>query len=102
MPRTATCRTSSSRPSSNRRTDAYGGSPEGRARLTIEITTAVAEAIGADRVGLRISPAHNIQGVLEQDESDTAATYEALVEGLAPLGLAYLSILGDPEADLVA
>ena len=61
----------------------------------------MAEAIGADRVGIRISPAHNIQGVLEQDEADTAATYEALVEGIAPLGLAYLSILGDPEADLV-
>ena len=88
-------------PSSNQRTDAYGGSPENRARLTIEITTAVAEAIGADRVGIRISPAHNIQGVLEQDEADTAATYEALVEGIAPLGLAYLSILGDPESDLV-
>ena len=88
-------------PSSNQRTDAYGGSPEHRARLTIEITAAVAAAIGADRVGIRISPAHNIQGVLEQDEADTAATYEALVMGIAPLGLAYLSILGDPEADLV-
>jgi 2,4-dienoyl-CoA reductase-like NADH-dependent reductase (Old Yellow Enzyme family) len=88
-------------PSSNQRTDAYGGSPDNRARLTIEITTAVAEAIGADRVGIRISPSHNIQGVLEQDEADTAATYEALVEGIAPLGLAYLSILGDPESDLV-
>ncbi len=76
-------------PSSNQRTDAYGGSPENRARLTIEITKAVAEAIGADRVGIRVSPAHNIQGVLEQDEADTAATYEALVEGIAPLGLAY-------------
>ena len=88
-------------PSSNERTDSYGGSPDNRARLTVEITTAVAEAIGADRVGIRISPAHNIQGVLEQDEAETAATYEALVEGIAPLGLAYLSILGDPEADLV-
>ncbi|MEO7446742.1 MAG: alkene reductase [Humibacillus sp.] len=88
-------------PSSNERTDSYGGSPEARARLTVEITTAVAGAIGADRVGIRISPAHNIQGVLEQDEAETAATYEALVEGIAPLGLAYLSILGDPEADLV-
>ena len=61
----------------------------------------MAEAIGADRVGIRISPSHNIQGVLEEDEAETAATYEALVEGIAPLGLAYLSILGDPESDLV-
>ena len=88
-------------PTSNQRTDEYGNSPENRARLTVEITRAVAEAIGAERVGIRISPAHNIQGVLEQDEADVAATYEAVVEGIAPLGLAYLSILGDPESDLV-
>ncbi|MBB2984965.1 alkene reductase [Terracoccus luteus] len=88
-------------PTSNQRTDEYGGSPENRARLTVEITRAVAEAIGAERVGIRISPAHNIQGVLEQDEADVAATYESVVEGIAPLGLAYLSILGDPESDLV-
>lgn len=88
-------------PSSNERTDLYGGSPENRARLTLEVTTAVAEAIGADRVGIRISPAHNIQGVLEEDPADLAATYGHLVDGLAPLGLAYLSVLADPTTDLV-
>ncbi len=88
-------------PSTNTRTDAYGGSPEARARLTVEVTTAVAEAIGAERVGIRISPAHNIQGVLEEDEADTRATYEALVDGIADLGLAYLSILADPRTQLV-
>lgn len=87
--------------SSNTRTDPYGGSPEGRARLVVEVTRAVAEAIGADRVGIRISPAHGIQGVLEDDEAETRATYEALVEGIADLGLAYLSVLADPHADLV-
>ncbi len=88
-------------PTSNTRTDGYGGSPENRARFGIEVTTAVAEAIGAERVGIRISPAHNIQGVLEEDAADVAATYEALIEGIAPLGLAYLSILADPTKDLV-
>ncbi|MDQ6715943.1 MAG: alkene reductase [Actinomycetota bacterium] len=88
-------------PSSNQRTDAYGGSPQARARLVVEVATAVAAEIGADRVGIRISPAHNIQGVLEQDPAETAATYEALVDGIAPLGLAYLSILADPASDLV-
>ena len=57
--------------SSNTRTDGYGGSPEGHARFAIEVTRAVAEAIGADKVGIRISPAHNIQGVLEEDEAFT-------------------------------
>ncbi len=89
-------------PSSNERSDGYGGSPENRARLTVEITQAVAEAIGADRVGIRISPSHNIQGVLETDDAETAATYGALVDAIAPLSLAYLSILGDPESDLVS
>ncbi|GAA4681730.1 alkene reductase [Nocardioides nanhaiensis] len=88
-------------PSSNERTDAYGGSPENRARLTIEVTRAVAEAIGADRVGIRISPAHNIQGALEEDPADVEATYTALVQGIAPLGLAYLSVLADPRQELV-
>ncbi|GAB6898086.1 alkene reductase [Kineosporia succinea] len=87
---------------SNTRTDAYGGSPANRARLSVEILTAVAAAIGADRTGLRISPEHNIQGVIEDDAEDLAATYTALAEGLAPLGLAFVDILhADPTGDLV-
>ncbi|GAB3772946.1 2,4-dienoyl-CoA reductase-like NADH-dependent reductase (Old Yellow Enzyme family) [Nocardioides ginsengisegetis] len=88
-------------PGSNERTDQYGGSPEGRARFAIEVTRAVAEAIGPDRVGIRISPAHNIQGATEEDPADVEATYGALVEAIAPLGLAYLSVLADPRQDLV-
>ncbi len=89
-------------PGSNERTDEYGGSPAGRARFGIEVTRAVAAAIGAERVGIRISPAHNIQGALEQDPADVEATYTALVQGIAPLGLAYLSVLADPSLELIA
>lgn len=89
-------------PASNQRTDAYGGSPEARARFVIEVAQAVATEIGAGRVGIRISPAHNIQDVWEKDEAETRATYEALIAGLAPLGLAYLSVLhADPAGDLI-
>jgi N-ethylmaleimide reductase len=88
-------------PSSNVRTDGYGGSPQARARLVIEVAQAVAEAIGPDRVGIRISPAHNIQGALETDPAETAATYGALIDGLAPLGLAYLHALADPRSELI-
>jgi 2,4-dienoyl-CoA reductase-like NADH-dependent reductase (Old Yellow Enzyme family) len=88
-------------PTSNVRTDGYGGTPANRARLVVEVAEAVAAAIGADRVGIRISPAHNIQGVLEQDAADVAETYGSLVDRLAPLGLAYLSVLGDPASELV-
>ena len=89
-------------PSSNERTDEYGGSPENRARLTIETAEAVVAAIGGDRVGIRISPAHNVQGAIEDDPADVAATYGHLVDRLAPLGLAYLSILADPTTELFA
>lgn len=85
---------------SNQRTDAHGGSPVNRARLGIEIVTAVAEAIGPERVGIRISPAHNIQGVIEDDVADATATYRALIDSIAPLGIAYLSYLADPRAEL--
>ncbi len=89
-------------PASNRREDGYGGSPQDRARFGVEVTRAVAEAVGAGRVGIRISPMHNIQDVLETDVVDATATYEALVDGLAPLGLAYLSVLhSDPTGELV-
>jgi 2,4-dienoyl-CoA reductase-like NADH-dependent reductase (Old Yellow Enzyme family) len=88
-------------PGSNTRTDAYGGSPANRARFAVEVTRAVAEAIGPERVGIRISPAHNIQGATEEDPADVEATYTTLVQEIAPLGLAYLSVLADPSLDLV-
>ena len=89
-------------PTSNQRDDVYGGSPQARARFVVEVATAVAEAIGAGRVGIRISPEHNIQGVLETDPDDVRATYSALMEGMRPLGLAYLSVLhADPTGELV-
>ena len=87
-------------PSANERTDEYGGSPENRARFSIEVTKAVVDAIGADRVGIRISPAHNVQGAVETDPDDVAATYGALIDAIAPLGLAYLSVLADPRTEL--
>ncbi|MFC5176067.1 alkene reductase [Nocardioides taihuensis] len=88
-------------PGSNQRDDEYGGSPENRARLAVEVTRAVAAEIGAERVGLRISPAHNIQGATEDDPADVEATYTALVRELAPVGLAYLSVLAQPRLELV-
>jgi N-ethylmaleimide reductase len=87
-------------PASNQRTDEYGGSPENRARFVLEVARAVADAIGADRVGIRLSPGNLAGGTGETEPADLAATYGALVDGLAPLGLAYLHILGDPAAEL--
>lgn len=44
------------RPNSNLRTDSYGGSPENRARFVLEVVDAVHEAIGREKVGIRLSP----------------------------------------------
>ncbi|MCB5283892.1 MULTISPECIES: alkene reductase [unclassified Arthrobacter] len=89
-------------PSANQRDDVYGGSPANRARFVIEVTRAVVDAVGADRVGIRISPEHNVQGAVEVDAADIKATYGQLVDALAPLKLAYLSVLHqDPTGELV-
>jgi len=89
-------------PSSNTRTDAYGGSPENRIRLVVEVVTAVVEAVGADKVGLRISPERNIQGVIEDDAADVAITYRLLADALAPLGLAFLDYMHPEPAGALA
>lgn len=81
---------------SNKRTDGYGGSPQNRARFVVEVATAVAKAIGADKVGIRISPAGTFNDITE---TETEQTYAALLDGLNPLGLLYLHILEGPDTD---
>jgi len=88
-------------PASNQRTDGYGGSPAARARFVVEVTRAVADAIGPERVGIRVSPGNGAGGAAEDDPADLAATYTALVDAIAPLGLAYLHVLADPASALV-
>ncbi|MFF9207755.1 MULTISPECIES: alkene reductase [unclassified Streptomyces] len=81
----------------NRRTDSYGGSVARRVRFAAEVTEAVAEAIGPDRVGIRISPTSTVNGILEDD---TQALYAALLDRLKGLDLAYLHLVrSDPAAD---
>jgi N-ethylmaleimide reductase len=83
----------------NRRDDAYGGSAEARARFPAEVVRAVADAVGADRTGLRISPLH---GAHESVESDGGDSHRALADALAPLGLAYVHALSDLDSALIA
>jgi N-ethylmaleimide reductase len=84
----------------NRRTDRWGGSAENRARLTVEVVAAVAAAIGAGRVGLRISPANGLGDTVETDHD---VTYPLLVRALDGVGLAYLHLVeaGAPELTAV-
>ncbi|WP_330328599.1 alkene reductase [Streptomyces sp. NBC_00536] len=83
---------------SNRRTDGYGGPVAHRIRFTLEVVRAVAEAIGSERVGVRISPGTTVNGMTE---GDTDTLYPALVTALAPLPLAYLHLVhADPAQPL--
>ncbi|MDN5920362.1 MAG: alkene reductase [Pseudonocardia sp.] len=82
----------------NSRTDSYGGSPENRARLTLEVAKATVDAIGAEHVGIRISPGHPFNDITEDDLS----VYEVLVAGLAELGLAYLHVIAEADDPIVA
>lgn len=75
---------------SNHRTDAYGGSVENRVRFADEVVRTVSDAIGPERVGIRISPGSTSEGV---SESDPAELYGTLIRTLAPHGLAYVHIM---------
>lgn len=74
----------------NRRTDSYGGSVGSRSRFAIEVAQACVDAIGAERVGFRISPFSTFQGM---KPSDPIAQFSHLVEQLKKLRLAYLHIV---------
>ncbi|KAF6822237.1 nadh:flavin oxidoreductase nadh oxidase family protein [Colletotrichum musicola] len=74
----------------NKRTDAWGGSIEKRAHFHLEVTKAVAEAVGADRTAVRLSPYSDFQGMLMNDPDPT---FRYLTEQLKPLGLAYLHLI---------
>ena len=74
----------------NLRTDRYGGSIENRTRFLMDVTQAVIDVWGADRVGVRLSPYGVANG---SGEADPMPLYGHVVEALNPLGLAYLHFI---------
>ncbi|MET4076374.1 alkene reductase [Hymenobacter sp. UYCo722] len=78
-------------PASNERTDEYGGSIENRARFVLEVTKAVAEAIGPERTGIRLSPWGVFNDMAAYPE--TNETYAYLAEGLQKIGIVYLHLV---------
>jgi N-ethylmaleimide reductase len=75
----------------NQRTDAYGAGIDGRNRFALDVARATAAAIGADRVGIRLSPYGVFNGMGAYPEVD--AQYLALTEALARLGIQYVHLL---------
>ncbi len=84
----------------NQRTDAYGGSIENRIRFLAEVAEAVSHEIGADKVGVRISPVNRFNDI---DDSDPQALFNRVAERLGEFGVVYLhvvevSMIGEPDA----
>lgn len=83
----------------NMRTDQYGGSLKNRARFAIDVASAIAEEIGADRTAIRLSPGFTTWGIDEGAESP--ALYRYLVAELDKLGLAYLHVIHTGDEQLM-
>lgn len=86
---------------SNQRTDHWGGSVENRFRFPVEVAKAVAAAIGADRVGMRISPYGTFNCMVP--DALMNALYLRLIEELNNIGLVYIDVvdqsaMGAPES----
>ena len=78
-------------PHTNRRTDAYGGGDAQRNRFVIEVAQAVAQAIGQERVGIRISPYNTFNDMAAREDATEA--YADLARGLR--GIAYIHVVGN-------
>jgi N-ethylmaleimide reductase len=78
-------------PHTNLRTDGYGGSVAARTRFALEAVAAMADAIGKQRVGIRLSPCGVASGMSAYPEVDE--TYERLADELSKLGIAYVHVV---------
>jgi N-ethylmaleimide reductase len=78
------------RDGSNERTDRYGGSLENRTRFLLETVEAVSSVLGAERVGVRLSPLGSIHGM---HDSAPQTTFQYAASALRPFGLAYLHVV---------
>jgi N-ethylmaleimide reductase len=74
----------------NQRTDVYGGSIKNRARLMLEVMTAVCKEIGANRTAIRLSPVTPSNGI---DEAHPQPLFDYVASELGKMGLAYIHII---------
>jgi N-ethylmaleimide reductase len=84
-------------PNVNDRADQYGGSIENRARFAVEVAKQVSEAIGRDKVGIRLTPNSTLGDLQPYDADTTRETYTHLARELNRVGLAYIHIGIDPK-----
>jgi N-ethylmaleimide reductase len=79
----------------NQRTDRYGGEAENRARLLLEVTDRLITRLGADRVGVRMSPFGTVNDI---SDSDPLSINRYAIEALSKRGIAYLHLI-EPRAN---
>jgi N-ethylmaleimide reductase len=79
----------------NHRTDRYGGSVENRARLLLEVTDRLIARLGAERVGVRMSPFGTVNDI---SDSDPLSINRYAIEALSRRGIAYLHLI-EPRAN---
>ncbi|WP_062987113.1 alkene reductase [Nocardia anaemiae] len=82
----------------NQRTDRYGGSITGRIRFAVEAVEGAVEAIGGDRVGIRLSPGAGIWDAIEEDIPEL---YGALLAELAQHNLAYVHLEATTDEEIL-
>src|SRR6202030_62854 len=75
---------------SNKRTDAYGGGIENRAKLMLGVSKAVAAEVGAERTGIRISPVTPANDV---SDSNPQPLFDYIVDHLSALKLVYIHVI---------
>lgn len=92
---------------SNKRTDAWGGSVDGRLKFVLAVVDRITARIGADRVGIRLSPYGAFGGMESDDQTD--ALYTKLVEQLAARKVLYVHLVDHssmgtpkPKPELIA
>jgi len=78
-------------PHTNLRTDGYGASMEARTRFALEVVRGMADAIGKEKIGVRLSPYGTASGMSPYPEVD--ATYQRLANEFSKLGIAYLHVV---------
>lgn len=78
------------RDGTNQRQDAYGGTVENRMRLLLEVVQAVVNTIGADKVGVRLSPVNPFN---DMKDSQPQTTFNAVTQALSRFNLAYLHVV---------
>ena len=84
-------------PDVNTRTDEYGGSIENRIQFVVDVTRAVVNAIGKDKVGIRLSPFSNLGDLASYPEDEVQQTYVSLASELEKIEIAYIHIAVNAE-----